>query len=58
MNRLYFGDNLKWLSDRSEAPQKGPRNGFVKALRGLTGKGLRYAKLIGGDGIQQAWQTA
>src|SRR5438105_3942752 len=31
---------------------------FVKALRGLTGKGLRYAKLIGGDGIQQAGQTA
>jgi len=31
---------------------------FVKALRGITGKGLRYAKLIGGDGIQQAGQTA
>jgi transposase-like protein len=31
---------------------------FVKPLRGLTGKGLRYAKLIGGDGIQQAGQTA
>jgi transposase-like protein len=31
---------------------------FVKALRGITGKGLRYAKLIGGDGIQQARQTA
>src|SRR4029077_4704444 len=31
---------------------------FVKALRGITGKGLRYAKLIGGDGIQQAWETA
>jgi transposase-like protein len=34
---------------------------FVKALRGLTGKGLRYAKLIGGDGIQrppETWQTA
>src|SRR5438128_3624946 len=30
---------------------------FVKALRGITGKGIRYAKLIGGDGIQQAWQT-
>ncbi|HWX15369.1 MAG TPA: IS1595 family transposase [Chthoniobacterales bacterium] len=30
---------------------------FVKALRGITGKGLRYAKLIGGDGIQQAWQA-
>jgi transposase-like protein len=33
---------------------------FVKALRGITGKGLRYAKLIGGDGIQrpETWQTA
>ncbi|HEX4639727.1 MAG TPA: IS1595 family transposase [Chthoniobacterales bacterium] len=31
---------------------------FVKALRGVTGKGLRYAKLIGGDGLQQAGQTA
>jgi hypothetical protein len=31
---------------------------FVKALRGITGKGIRYAKLIGGDGIQQAGQTA
>ncbi len=31
---------------------------FVKALRGITGKGLRYAKLIGGDGIQPAGQTA
>jgi hypothetical protein len=31
---------------------------FVKALRGVTGKGLRYAKLIGGDGIQQAGQAA
>jgi hypothetical protein len=20
MNRLYFGDNLKWLSDRKESP--------------------------------------
>ena len=29
-----------------------------KGFRGLTGKGLRYAKLIGGDGIQQAGQTA
>ncbi len=31
---------------------------FVKALRGITGKGVRYAKLIGGEGIQQAGQTA
>jgi len=33
---------------------------FVKALRGITGKGLRYAKLIGGDGIQRppTWQAA
>jgi transposase-like protein len=31
---------------------------FIKVLRGVTGKGLRYAKLIGGDGIQQAGQTA
>jgi transposase-like protein len=30
---------------------------FAKALRGIAGKGLRYAKLIGGDGIQQAGQT-
>jgi transposase-like protein len=31
---------------------------FTKALRGIVGKGLRYAKLIGGEGIQQAGQTA
>jgi hypothetical protein len=31
---------------------------FPKALRGIVGKGLRYAKLIGGDGIQQTGQTA
>jgi hypothetical protein len=32
---------------------------FVKALRGITGKGLRYAKLIGGEGIHpETWQTA
>src|SRR6266550_4956620 len=32
---------------------------FVKALRGITGKGLRYAKLIGGEGIHpKTWQTA
>lgn len=31
---------------------------FVKALRGITGKGLRYAKLIGGDGIQPTGQAA
>lgn len=33
---------------------------FVKALRGVTGKGLRYAKLIGGEGIHcpETWQTA
>src|SRR5438477_4332613 len=31
---------------------------FVKALRGITGKRIRYAKLIGGEGIHQAWQTA
>jgi transposase-like protein len=36
---------------------------FVKALRGVVGKGLRYAKLIaaeGGDGPQrpETWQTA
>jgi hypothetical protein len=34
---------------------------FVKTLRGVVGKGLRYAKLIaaeGGDGIQSAGQTA
>lgn len=31
---------------------------FVKALRGITGKGLRYAKLIGGEGIRrETWQT-
>src|SRR5216684_4944417 len=34
------------------------RGRFLKAIRGITGKGLRYAKLIGGDGIQQAGQTA
>src|SRR3984893_7052275 len=35
---------------------------FVKALQGVVGKGLKYAKLIaaeGGDGIQpETWQTA
>jgi transposase-like protein len=36
---------------------------FTKVLRGITGKGLRYAKLIaaeGGDGIQRppTWETA
>src|SRR5438874_1741473 len=33
---------------------------FAKALRGIVGKGLRYAKLIGGDGIHDpsTWQTA
>ena len=33
---------------------------FTKALRGVVGKGLRYAKLIGGEGIHcpEAWQTA
>src|SRR5436190_12383197 len=31
---------------------------FVKALRGITGKGLRYAKLIGGGGIQPSGQMA
>jgi len=31
---------------------------LLRRLRGITGKGLRYAKLIGGDGIQQAGQTA
>jgi transposase-like protein len=34
---------------------------FVKALQGVVGKGLKYAKLIaaeGGDGIQPAGQTA
>jgi len=34
---------------------------FVKALTGYAGKTLKYAKLIaaeGGDGIQQAGQTA
>jgi transposase-like protein len=34
---------------------------FVKALQGVVGKGLKYAKLIaaeGGDGIQPARQTA
>jgi hypothetical protein len=32
---------------------------FAKALRGVMGKGLRYAKLIGGEGIHQTstWQT-
>jgi len=32
---------------------------FVKALRGVVGKGLRYAKLIGGEGIHrtETWQT-
>ena len=32
---------------------------FIKALRGVVGKGLKYAKLIaaeGGDGPQPAWQ--
>jgi transposase-like protein len=33
---------------------------FAKALRGIVGKGLRYAKLIGGEGIHSAgtWGTA
>lgn len=32
---------------------------FAKALRGVVGKGLRYAKLIGGEGIHpETWQTA
>jgi transposase-like protein len=33
---------------------------FVKALRGVMGKGLRYAKLIGGEGIRpsETWQSA
>jgi hypothetical protein len=31
---------------------------FAKALRGVAGKGLRYPKLIGGEGIQQPGQTA
>jgi transposase-like protein len=33
---------------------------FVKALRGVMGKGLRYAKLIGGEGIHrtETWETA
>jgi hypothetical protein len=33
---------------------------FVKALRGVTGKGLRYAKLIGGEGIHrpETWEIA
>src|SRR5438094_3838259 len=31
---------------------------FAKALRGIVGKGLRYAKLIGGEGIYPARQTA
>jgi hypothetical protein len=33
---------------------------FSKALRGIVGKGLRYAKLIGGEGIHrpETWQTA
>src|SRR6266536_456392 len=36
---------------------------FIKALRGITGKGLRYAKLIGGEGGDgpyptETWQTA
>jgi transposase-like protein len=32
---------------------------FAKALRGIVGKGLRYAKLIGGEGIHcpETWQT-
>jgi hypothetical protein len=38
------------------------QGGFIKALRGVVGKGLKYAKLIaaeGGDGPYQAetWQT-
>lgn len=32
---------------------------FAKALRGIVGKGLRYAKLIGGEGIHpETWQTS
>ena len=33
---------------------------FAKALRGVVGKGLRYAKLIGGEGIHrpETWQSA
>ena len=32
---------------------------FAKALRGIVGKGLRYAKLIGGEGIHcpETWQA-
>lgn len=31
---------------------------FAKALRGIVGKGLRYAKLIGGEGIHPTGQAA
>jgi len=34
MNRLYFGDNLKWLSDRKEFP--GASVDLVIATRSLT----------------------
>jgi len=32
---------------------------FAKVLRGTAGKGLQYAKLIGGEGIHpETWQSA
>jgi 16S rRNA G966 N2-methylase RsmD len=63
VNRLYFGDNLKWLRDSREFPDASVDLVYLDPPFNSIGKTLKYAKLIaaeGGDGPQQpeAWQTA
>jgi len=63
VDETFIGGRARKMNAKQRARRKTQGSGQwnlepVKALRGITRKGLRYAKLIGGDGIHPAWEMS